>query len=329
MLKNKLLSAPNYLPGMKQLITGLLFSILLTTTCFAQDELKKKNVSDTILRQDRKLEMPSPFDATKALLKLFPGKYYNLSKEYTNDLISWECKGCATKQYEDVNDDANGPFPYSDGVATRLLNIMNYKDSAGTQYKVITFNHSIYDTDGAQTGRFTGGLLGLAKFVLVDSIWQLRFFQPAIGAYGAFSSCPKPTAVLIGKDQYAFMLKNSNGPGGGPFDGTLFLIAGTGGAYQQIMAAWGVERTEVGDDEGQSSWTYDYSIPVSEKKFFRDIIVTIKGTYKSTDTDHMFDELKPLVKGKKTGKFMIVQRYVYKGSKGYVLQTPSTATLPE
>src|SRR4051812_26051805 len=176
---------------MKHLFVGLL---LLTSTCFAQDELKKKNVSDTILRQDRKLEMPSPFDATKALLKLFPGKYYNLSKDkYINDLISWECKSCAAKQYPDVNDDSNGPFPFSEGVATRLINIMSYKDSAGTQYKVITFNHSEYDADGAQTSRFTGGLLGLAKFVLVDSTWQLRFFQPAIGAYGAFSQCPTPT----------------------------------------------------------------------------------------------------------------------------------------
>lgn len=316
--------------SMKQLLASLFLSILLTTSCFAQDELKKKNVSDTILRQDRKLEMPLPFDATKALLKLFPGKYYNLSHDkYINDLISWECKGCATKQYEDVNEDANGPFPFSEGVATRLLNIMNYKDSAGTQYKVITFNHSVYDADGAQTGRFTGGLLGLAKFVLADSIWQLRFFQPAIAAYGAFSSCPVPAAVLIGKDQYAFMLKSINGPGGGPFDGSLFLIAGTGGAYQQIMAAYGVERTEVEEEEGQAFWTYEYSVPASEKKFFRDIIVTIKGTYKSTDMDHMFDELKPLVKGKKQGKFMIVQRYVYKGTKGYVLQAPATASLQE
>jgi hypothetical protein len=315
---------------MKHLFSGLLFSLFLTSTCFAQDELKKKNVSDTILRQDRKLEMPSPFDATKALLKLFPGKYYNLSHDkYVNDLISWECKTCPVKQYTDANDDGNDPFPYSEGVATRLLNIMNYKDSAGTQYKVITFNHSTYDADGAQTSRFTGGLLGLAKFVLVDSIWQLRFFQPAIGAYGAFSQCPRPTAVLIGKDQYAFMIEDSNGPGGGPFDGSLFLIAGANGAYQEIMGARHVERTEVGEDEGLSSWTYDYTVPLSDKKFFRDIIVTITGICKSSDTEFMFEELKPLMKGKKKAKFKIVQRYVYKGSKGYVLQMPSTATLPE
>lgn len=314
---------------MKHLSASLLLSLFLTTTCFAQDDLIKKNVSDTILHLDRKLEMPNPFDATKALLKLFPGKHYNLSDKYINDLISWECKNCATKEYTDVNEDGNAAFPYSEGVATRLLNIMNYKDSAGTQYKVISFNHSTYDPDGAQTSRFTGGLLGLAKFVRVDSIWQLRSFQPAIRAYGAFSQCPEPTAVLIGKDQYAFMLKSSNGPGGGPFYGSLFLIAGANGVYQQVMAAPGVERTEMGDEEGLSSWSYEYSIPVSEKKFFRDIIVTIKGTYTATDTESLFDELKPLIEGKKKGKFVIVQRYVYKGSNGYVLQTPTTASLVE
>lgn len=306
--------------------TCLLLSLFLTTTCFAQDELKKKNVSDTILQQNRTLEMPDPFDATKALLKLFPGKYYNLSDKYINDLISWECKTCITKSYNDVNEDGNSPFPFKEGVATRLINIMSYEDSSGTRYKVISFNHSEYDADGAQTSRFTGGLLGLAKFVLINDKWVLKFFQPAIAAYGAFSQCPRPTAVLIGQDQYAFMLKHSNGGGGGPFDGALFLIAGANGAYQQVMAAYGVERTEVEDG---SFWSCEYSVPVSEKKFFRDIIITIKGTYKSTDTESLPDEIKPLVKGKKQGGFMMEQRYVYKGSKGYVLQLPVKASLAD
>jgi hypothetical protein len=307
---------------------SLLFSLFVTTSCLAQDEIKLKNVSDTVLLQNRTLQMPDPFDATKALLKLFPGRYYNLSDgKYINDFISWDCETCVPKPYVDVNEDSNSPFPYKEGVATRLINIMSYEDSSGTKYKVISFNHSEYDADGAQTSRFTGGLLGLAKFVLTGNVWTLKFFQPSIGAYGAFSQCPKPTAVLIGKDQYAFMIKSSNGGAGGPFDGALYLIAGANGAYQQIMAAYGVERTEVDAEEGQSSWTFEYSVPASEKKFFRDIIVTVKGTYKSTDTESLPDEVKPLVKGKKQGKFMTEQRYVYKGSKGYVLQAPVKASL--
>jgi hypothetical protein len=305
----------------------LLLSLFLATTCFAQDELKKKNVSDTILMQNRTLAMPDPFDATKALLQLFPGKYYNLSKDkYINDLIGWECKGCKTKEYTDVNEDAAPAFPFKEGVATRLININSYQDSTGTKYKVISFNHSEYDSEGIQTSRFTGGLLGLAKFALVNNQWVLKFFQPAIGAYGAFSQCPKPAAVLIGHDQYAFMIKHSNGGGGGPFDGTFYLIAGANGAYQQVMAAYGIERTEGGEELG-SVWTAEYSVPDSDKRFFRDIIVTIKGTCRSNDTESLPDEVVKLIKGKKEGKFVVEQRYVYKGSKGYVLQTPAKASL--
>jgi hypothetical protein len=310
--------------------TCLLLPLFLVTTCFAQDELKMKNVSDTILLQNRTLEMPDPFDATKALLKLFPGKYANLSDGgYINDMINWECKSCVAKPYADVNEDGNSSFPFEDGVATRLINIMSYSDSSGTRYKVISFNHSVFDADGAQTSRFTGGLLGLAKFVLVKDKWVLKFFQPAIGAYGAFSQCPKPTALLIGQDQYAFMLKHSNGGGGGPFDGTFFLIAGANGAYQQVLAAYGIERTE-GVDGGGSVWTGEYSVPPSDKKFFRDIVITIKGTYKSTDVENLPEEVTALIKGKNQGKFMAEERYVYKGgSKGYVLQQPVKVSLAD
>jgi hypothetical protein len=316
---------------MKHLLPLLLLSVSLTTTCFAQSKddelLKKQNVSDTIL-QSRTLLIAGPFDGWKALQQLFPGKHYKLvRKEYSNELINWECKSCKTKTYEDVNEDANGAFPYAEGVATRLMNVMDFKDSSGLQYKVISFNHSIFDEDGAQTSRFTGGLLGLAKFVLTDGGWKLRMFQPAIGAYGAFSQCPKPTPVLIGQDQYAFMLKHSNGGGGGPFDGAYFLIAGANGVYQQVMAAYGIEKTTVSEEEGLSSWTSEYSVPVSDKKYFRDIIITTKGIYKSTDTESLPADIQSLVKGKKKGTFTIVQRYVYKGSKGYELQLPAKVTV--
>ncbi|PSL47985.1 hypothetical protein CLV51_102845 [Chitinophaga niastensis] len=315
---------------MKHLFPFLLLSVSLATTSFAQsgdESLIKKNVSDTIL-QNRTLTVPDPFDGQKALLQLFPGKHYKLvRKDYTNELINWECKTCKTKIYPDVNEDANGAFPYEGGVATRLMNVMDFKDSSGMQYKVISFNHSAFDEDGAQTSRFTGGLLGLAKFVLTDSGWKLRMFQPAIGAYGAFSQCPHPKPLLIGQDQYAFMIKHSNGGGGGPFDGAYFLIAGANGSYQQVMAAYGIEKTVDSDQPDLCSWTSEYSVPMSDKKYFRDIVITIKGIYKSTDIESLPAEIQSLVKGKKKGKFTIEQRYVYKGSKGYELQLPVKAAV--
>ncbi|HVI43974.1 MAG TPA: hypothetical protein VM802_03875 [Chitinophaga sp.] len=308
---------------MKQLLLCLLMSAGFSLAASAQDaDLEKKNVSDTIL-QNRTLTLPDPFDAQLALQQLFPGKVYNMAKKKPVDfLINWECKTCKRQPYPDANEDANGDFPFSDGVATRLINVMDYTDSAGTKYKVISFNHSTYDPDGLQVSRFTGGLLGLAKFVLTGGSWKLRHFQPAIGAYGAFSQCPAPKPVLIGKDQYAYLIRHSNGPAGGPYYGEYYLIAGTGGAYKPVLFVGGAELSALPLSEGFSFWTGDFRIPVSDKKYFRDVIVTLKGTYRSTDGENLPEEVKPLVKGKKTCRFTVVRRYVYKGSKGYELQEP-------
>ncbi|MGF6928234.1 hypothetical protein QFZ48_003734 [Chitinophaga sp. W2I13] len=314
---------------MKRLFVVVCLLAGWVAACFAQSDeyLKKKNVPDTIL-QNRTLLLAGTFNAQKALLQLFPGKYYNLTKDsYRNELINWECKTCKPKPYPDVNEDGNPVFPYPEGVATRLINEMDFKDATGLQYKVISFNHSVFDEEGFQTSRFTGGLLGLAKFVLTDEGWKLRMFQPAIQAYGAFSKCPTPKPLLIGDDQYAFMIKHSNGPAGGPYYGDYFLVAGINGGYQQVMAAHNAERTEVGAEEGLSSWSSEYTVPAGDKKYFRDIVITLKGTATATDTDGLPDEVKSLLKGKKKIRFTAVKRYVYMGSKGYQLQLPVKATL--
>jgi hypothetical protein len=316
---------------MRHFFYFLIFNLGIAGHGFAQqnkDDLVKKNVNDSIL-QNRNLSVPARFDAQKALLQLFPGKYYNLSKKsgYHNELINWECKGCKTKTYEDVNEDAAPAFPFAMGVATRLLNVMDYKDSLGNAYKVISFNHSEFDEDGAMTSRFTGGLLGLAKFVQTGNGWKLKAFQPAIAAYGAFSKCPDPKPLLIGQNQYAFMIKHSNGGGGGPFNGAYFLIAGTNGAYQQVMAAYGIEKTEVSEEEELCSWTSEYSVPPSEKRYFRDIIIHIKGQYTFSDKESLPGEVATRIKGKKKGNFTMEQRFVYKAGKGYELQRPIKTTV--
>jgi hypothetical protein len=316
---------------MKSQFLSLLLVIGLAGNCFSQtgdEPLKKKNVSDTVLLQTRSLLVPLPFNPQKVLLSLFPGEYYNLSKaNYKNELINWECKSCKPKSYPDVNEDAVAPFPFARGVATRVINVMDFKDSKGVPYKIMSFNHSEYDEDGTQTSRFTGGLLGLAKFTLTEKGWKLVFLQPAIAAYGAFSSCPAPKPVMIGEDQYAFMIKHSNGGGGGPFDGNLYLIGGAGGRYQELMAAYGIERTKMAEQDGLCAWDAEYTVPVSEKKFFRDIVITVKGDYKRTDKEGMPDEIKKLVKAGKSGNFTLVRRYVYKAGKGYELEKPVKAML--
>jgi hypothetical protein len=312
---------------MKHIFFGLLLSLGIITNCTAQDgDLQKKNLSDTILLPTRTLQVKGNFDDLKVLKQLFPGKYYDLSSgKYKNQLINWECKTCKPKSYIDENEGSSYDFPYAAGTATRLLKVYDYKDSSGTQYKMLTFNHSEFDPDGAQVSRFTGGTIGFAKFTLIDSVWTLKYFQPATGAYGAFSQCPSPELILIGHDQYAFMIKSSNGGAGGPFYGNLYLIAGADGTYKEVLSANWVERTNV--EENMSAWTCTYNAPVSNKRFFRDIIVTIKGTYNADDFEDVPEEVKPYAKSNKKGKFTLAKRYVYKWGKGYQFQGPAGVTV--
>jgi len=287
---------------------------------------EKKNLRDTILGR-RTLLLPDPFDAQAALSRLFPGKFYDLStREYTNRFINWECKGCKKVVYPDINDvEESAPWPYQDGVATRLLKVLDFADATGKQYKLVSFNHSVYDADGATTGRFTGGLLGMAKFNRTDSGWRLQAFQPAIGAYGAFASCPAPKPVEIGEDQYAFLIEHFNGGAGGPFNQHDFLIAGVGGAYRQILAAYNMGLTK--GEDSTCDWTSTYSVVPGGKKYFRNIVITCQGRYWAEDKEGLPEELKDKVKGKEHGTFTLVHVYEYSVQKGYQEKLPASVSV--
>ncbi|MBN9297013.1 MAG: hypothetical protein J0I41_08370 [Filimonas sp.] len=296
------------------------FAILLSAVSFSQD-LQKANLPDTILKTNRTLIMPDSLDAMAALRKLFPGKFYSLGdKKAKNELISWECKSCAATTYNDVNE-IEGPqqFPYKEGVATRLLSVINYTDAKGNRFKLVAFNHSVYDEDGLQTSRFSGGLVGVAKFSKFPGGWEMKSFEPAIAAYGAFSSAPSLKPLQIGEDQYAFTLLHYNGGGGGPAYGTLYMIGGYDGRYRQLLDAYQYGLINNGDNG--THWSGTVSVKDVSKQFFRDISVTIKGTYVAPaagEDNPIPSELKNMIAGRKKFDFTIERTYVHKGSKGYV-----------
>jgi hypothetical protein len=309
----------------------LLLAIVLLTTlsACAQDspptDLGRKKVSDTILRH-RSLMVPNPFDAKRTLLRLFPGKWYDRSQpKYKNQLISWICSTCTPKIYPDANQMDTLRFPYPDGVATRLLDVFSYSDSSGKQYKVMSFNHSEYDADGIQAGRFSGGLVGMATFMRVDSGWQMQAFQPAIGAYGSFSQAPKPQPLLIGNDQYAFLIGHVNGGAGGPFWQDTYLLALVDGSFRQLLAAYGTGRTA--GFEGKSSWTYTCSVIPGQKQAFRDIAIVCKGHFAAPDPEALPQELKGKIKAGQQGNFTIRHVYVYTRIKGYQEELPAKVTI--
>lgn len=299
------------------------FLVLFSFICTAQEDvIQLKKVSDTILNPKRTLQVSDPFDPIKTMQKLFPGRLYKLTDD--NIFISWKCNNCKPTPYTDVNEvEGDQLFPYTDGVATRLLDNIDYVDSKGNQFKLLLFNHSNYDTDGAQTGRFSGGLVGIAKFAKNDNSWQMRSFQPGIAAFGAFSRAPSPKLVQIGEDQYAFTLIQANGGAGAPYSGYLYLIAGFGGKYQPIMELGYYNLTNNGEENVQ--WSSVYSvINDGKKKFFRDFAITTTGFYrkpKGTEDDYEVDlpkEINGLAKTKKQFNFTIEKRLSFNG-KWYVI----------
>ena len=295
---------------------------------FAQEDdiIQLKNVSDTILNPKRTLSIGDPLDPLKTMQKLFPGKLYKLSDR--NPFLSWECKNCKPTTYIDANGvEGDQLFPYPEGVATRLLENINYTDSKANQFKLLFFNHSVYDTDGAQTGRFSGGLVGVAKFAKNGSIWQMRSFQPAIMAFGSFSSAPSPILVEIGEDQYAFTFIQANGGAGAPYNGFLYLIVGFNGKYQPLMELGFYNLTNNG---GNSEWSGSYKvINDGKKKFFRDFEVTINGFYKKpkgTEDDYEIDlppEIAEMAKTKKQFNFVIEKRLSFSGKWYNVMGKPT------
>lgn len=294
-----------------------LLLVLFTTFSFAQDEpdVLLKNVSDTILNTKRTLKMADPLDDIKVMQKLFPGKLYNLADK--NTFVSWNCKSCKPAPFPDANEvEGDQLFPYERGVATRLLSSIDYADSKGNQFRILTFNHSNYDEDGLQTGRFSGGLLGIAKFAKNGNSWEMRSFQPAVAAFGSFAQCPTPKLVQIGEDQYALSLVHANGGPGAPYSAYLYLIAGFDGKYQSLM--------EVGyyalSNSVSSNWSGSYTVVTdNNKKFFRDFVITTTGSYKKakgTEDDFEVDlpeEVATLAKTKKQFNFVIERRFSFSG----------------
>lgn len=310
---------------LKFLIKISIFSLLFVSISYGQvEDIQLKNVSDTILNPKRVLKIADPFDGIKTMQKLFPGKIYNLSDH--NTFISWNCKSCKPSSFTDVNEvEGDQLFPYESGVATRLLANIDYSDSKGNQFKLLFFNHSYYDADGLQTGRFSGGLVGVAKFAKNGSIWEMRSFQPAVAAFGAFSQAPKPKLVEIGEDQFAFTLLHVNGGAGGPFEGYLYLVAGFEGKYQSILEVPQYQLTNVASINISGSYTV---VNDNNKKHFRDIIIKTKGSFdKAAQANDEFeapipDEIAAMAKTKKSFNFEIERRFSFKGKSYKMIDKP-------
>ena len=309
-----------------RLILSSLFFFLFISNSSAQDDdiVQLKNVSDTILNTKRTLLISGQLDPVKTMQKLFPGRLYTMSDH--NTFVSWKCKSCKPVGYTDANgEEGDQLFPYTEGVATRLLTTIDYSDSKGNPFKFLVFNHSVYDADGLQTSRFTGGLLSIAKFAKNNNTWEMKSFQPAIQAFGSFAQSPVPKLVQIGEDQYALTLVHANGGGGAPYSGYLYMLVGFDGKYQPLME---VDYYTL-FNSSSSEWSSSYIVVNdNNKKFFRDFVITTTGSYKKakgTEDDYEVDlpaDIAAMAKTKKQFNFVIERRFSFKGKRYTIVGKP-------
>lgn len=286
-----------------KILLCLLTLLTWAQVAVAQEDLPIRAVSDTILGK-RHLAVSDPFDSVKVLRKLFPGALGADRYHKSGKIIDWSCPTCPVRSYPNAFMDEPQKFPYEDGTATRVLKVTETRDSLGVRYKFLFVNHSPYDEDGLQTGRFEGGLLGVAVFAFTDSAWELRLFQPAIAAYGSYSQCPDPELIADG----TFLIRSVNGPAGGPFQEDDYVLQINGGRFKQVLAAYRMGMTKGID--WNSHWTGKCKILPGNGPH-PDVQFTISGTVYAGDDDYLVPELKGFAKTGTHASFKIVRTYRY------------------
>ena len=280
------------------------------------ERLNTRDLLPTAFPQ-KDISVADPFDPQAALLQLFPGD--TATGIQGERVISWACTACPASSYKDANGELGAgeqaSFPPRE-VSTRLLKVIKVQDSTGS-YLFLSFNHNPYDPDGMQTGRFSGGILGIAKFAKAGQSWLLRSVSPAIGAYGAFQQCASPQLVALGDGQYGFLETHMNGGAGGPCWEDYFIIAGINGQYRQVGYVPATARRYTG--KGMSAWESRLEAAPG-KAAFRDLLIITTGDYffEPEEPDAFPQNLKALFRDKRPCHFTIITKYAYTAGGGYM-----------
>jgi len=310
-------------------------SVKITDDYSPEHPLEVLTIDKNCLNEEQQLSLATrQINPWQILLKLFPGKQYVLLSKKSADtpgaqsdtLISWNCKNKVSNTKEDY------PFPYENGVLTRLKSQSNYKDSKGNLFKIITFEHrSKEDLGDYLTGFSYFGVpitIGVIKLAWVNNFWEIRTFQPNISSDDKYFG-EIEELLEIGKDQYAISIQSSSGEttvqSAGRTSYTLF--AGINGKYRNVFQIKELNLTcPIG------SWNGIVTVDKTQSKpLFKDVIVNIKGQCSHNEDDLLIypEELESFMKKNKQIKsldFTIKSTYTYNGTKYVIKSTPEVKT---
>lgn len=244
-----------------------------TDTAFTYTEppvLETKNISPRSLLPKR-LTLPMPFDAGKALRMLLPGHYYHLPIEWTrNDsahLVEWTCHQCHPTEYEGWYDTVLFPLTENE---TTLESVQQVTDAEGRSNYFLSLGTTEKVFPDPTCGRYSCGYLGLAWFRQRGNVYDLVAWSSCVGCFGAFQHVPSVQVVLLSPNNYGLYILNANGGPGGPYYGSLHLFGARNGRFVPMLqvpdtyrgntkTGWTAELTNAGPNRLQLRIEGNYS----------------------------------------------------------------------
>ncbi len=267
------------------------------------------------------------FDLTAALKALFPGNYYRYHKYGDSfgkeELVSWRCKDCPTAAFKGWDGDDNEIFPLGEGNMTLCTDTLQYIGDDGSRNVLVAFSTMpVQPLEFMHTGRFSCSIMGLALFRAGNDKWELKYFSPALGCYGAFQSMPDIHLLRLGPNNYGCYLFNTNGGAGGPFYSDLYAFGIVNGKFKKIMEETGVQRFDAGGSE--------YRAALAGGNTPDAIKMTITGMYsknlfENDTTSNLPKELMAYIAAKDSLNFIITREYWFTNG-SYTLSTTKTET---
>jgi hypothetical protein len=137
-----------------------------------------------------------------------------------------------------------------------------------------------------RVGRFSPAFLGIALFeqkketknnipsISHSDIWEFQFYNPAIGAYGSYSTAPKPKIYQIGKNKLGVIVTDANGGAGGPFYGDLFIHSLD--KKSSLLFSEHFFNRKYGE---KSSWYTTINFENTGNQEFADLVLTTEGHF--------------------------------------------------
>mgnify|MGYP006921735746 CR=1 FL=1 len=296
-----------------------------TDTAFTYTEppvLETKNISPRSLLPKR-LTLPMPFDAGKALRMLIPGHYYHMPIEWTRHdsahLVEWTCRQCHQTEYEGWGE--TSIFPLSENETT-LESVQQVTDAEGRNNYFLSLGTTEKVFPDPTCGRFACGYLGLAWFRQQGNVYDLVAWSPCVGCFGAFQHVPSVHVVLLSPNNYGLYAENANGGAGGPYYGSMHLFGAQNGSFVPMLQ---IPDTYRGNTA--TGWTATLETAGANK-----LLLKITGDYNKYDYEEegginevsqslIPNEIKQYAQQTDSFSFVIERKYWYNGHKYHISGT--------